>query len=40
MRGEKLKVAVARRDRLARFGFDVAGFVIGQSGGEIAALNI
>jgi putative resolvase len=39
MRGEKLKVAVARRDRPARFGFDVTGFVIGPSGGEIAVLS-
>jgi putative resolvase len=39
MRGEKLKVVVAHRDRLARFGFDVIAFVIGQSGGEIVVLN-
>jgi len=39
VRGEKLKVVVAHRDRLARFGFDVIAFVIGQSGGEIVDLN-
>lgn len=37
--GEKLKVVVACRDRLARFGFDLFEFLIKQNGGELLVLN-
>lgn len=39
MRGDKLKVVVAHRDRLCRFGFDLIRFVIEFSGGEILVLD-
>jgi predicted site-specific integrase-resolvase len=39
MRGEKLKVMVAHRDSLARFGFELIDFVIRQAGGEVVVLN-
>lgn len=39
MRGEKLKIVVAHRDRLCRFGFEIIDFVIRQAGGEIVVLN-
>lgn len=38
MRGDKLKLVVAHRDRLARFGFDLIKFVIEQNGGSILVL--
>lgn len=39
MRGDKLKVVVAHRDRLCRFGFDLIRYVVEFSGGEILVLD-
>ena len=39
MRGDKLRLVVAHRDRLCRFGFDLVRFVIERSGGEIVVLD-
>lgn len=39
MRGDKLKLMVAHRDRLSRFGFDLIRFVIERPGGEILVLD-
>lgn len=39
MQGERLKVVVAYRDRLARFGFDLIQWIIERSGGEIVVLD-
>lgn len=39
MRGERLKIVVSYRDRLARFGFDLIEWVVQRSGGEILVLN-
>jgi len=39
MRGDKLDVLVAHRDRLCRFGFDLVRFVIERSGGKIVVLD-
>ena len=39
MRGEQLKVVVAYKDRLARFGTDLIKWVIEQNGGELVVLN-
>ena len=39
MRGDKLRLVVAHRDRLARFGFDLIRFVIERSGGEVVVLD-
>lgn len=39
MRGEKLRVVVAHKDRLARFGFELICHVVEQSGGEIVVLD-
>ena len=39
MRGDKLRVVVAHRDRLCRFGFDLVRFVIERHGGEIVVLD-
>ena len=38
VRGEKLKVVVAHRDRLARFGVDAIRFLIEANGGEAISL--
>ncbi len=38
MRGDKLKVVVAHKDRLARFGFELIEWVIQQSAGEVVVL--
>lgn len=38
-RGEKLRIVVAHRDRLARFGFDLIEWLARQNGGEIVVLN-
>jgi len=38
MRGDKLKVVVAHKDRLARFGFGLIEWVIQQNAGEIVVL--
>jgi predicted site-specific integrase-resolvase len=35
LRGDKLKVVVAHRDRIARFGFDLFKFLIEKNGGEL-----
>ena len=39
MRGEQLKVVVAHKDRLARFGADIIEFVLKQNGGELLVLD-
>lgn len=39
MRGDKLKVVVTHRDRLARFGFDLFKFLIEKNGGELLVLD-
>lgn len=39
VRGEKLKVVVAHRDRLARFGLDAFRFLIEENGGEFVVLD-
>ena len=39
MRGEQLKVVVAYKDRLARFGSEVIEWVIKQNGGELVVLS-
>ena len=37
-RGDKLRIVVAHRDRLARFGFDLIQWMAEQNGGEIVVL--
>jgi len=39
LRGAKLTVVAAHRDRLARFGFELIEFVIKQAGGEVMVLD-
>lgn len=39
VRGDKLKVVVAHRDRLARFGIDAVRFLIEANGGELMVLD-
>lgn len=39
MRGDKLKIVIACRDRLCRFGFEVFQFMVEQNGGEILVLD-
>jgi predicted site-specific integrase-resolvase len=39
LRGDKLKVVVAHRDRLARFGFDLIEFLVEKNGGELLVLD-
>jgi predicted site-specific integrase-resolvase len=39
MRGDKLELVVAHKDRLARFGFELIEWVIQQNGGRIVVLN-
>ena len=39
LRGDKLKLVVAHRDRLARFGFDLFRFLIERNGGELLVLD-
>ena len=39
LRGDKLRVVVAHRDRLARFGGEVIQFLVEQNGGEVVVLN-
>ena len=39
LRGDKLRVVVAHRDRLARFGSEVIRYLVEQNGGEIVVLN-
>ena len=38
LRGDKLRVVVAHRDRLARFGGEVIQFLVEQNGGEVVVL--
>jgi len=38
MRGDKLEVVVAHKDRLTRFGFELIEWIIQQSGGRIVVL--
>lgn len=39
LRGEKLKVVVAHRERLARFGFELIRFLVEKNGGERLVLD-
>jgi putative resolvase len=39
MRGDKLKIVIACRDRLCRFGFEIFQFMVEQNGGEIVVLD-
>ena len=39
MRGDKLRIIVVHRDRLARFGGEVIQFLVEQNGGEIVVLD-
>ena len=39
LRGDKLRVVVAHRDRLARFGSEVIQFLVEQNGGELVVLD-
>lgn len=39
LRGDKLQLVVAHRDRLCRFGFDLFRFLIEQNGGSIVVLD-
>lgn len=39
LRGDKLQLVVAHRDRLARFGFDLFRFLTERNGGELLVLN-
>ena len=39
MRGDKLRLVVAHRDRLARFGGEVIQFLVEQNGGEVVVLD-
>ena len=39
MRGDKLQVVIAHRDRLARFGIDLIRYLIEQNGGELVVLD-
>ena len=39
LRGDKLRIVVAHRDRLARFGGEVIQFLVEQNGGEVVVLS-
>ena len=39
MRGDKLTIVVACRDRLCRFGFEIFEFMVEQNGGQILVLD-
>ena len=39
MRGDKLQIIVAHRDRLARFGGEIIQFLVEQNGGEVVVLD-
>ena len=39
LRGDKLEVVVAHRDRLARFGFELVEFLVEQNGGKVVVLS-
>ncbi len=38
MRGDKLEIMVAHKDRLARFGFELIEWIVQQSGGKVVVL--
>ena len=38
MQGDQLKIVVAHKDRLTRFGFDLIEWVVEQNGGKIVVL--
>jgi predicted site-specific integrase-resolvase len=39
LQGDKLKIVVAYKDRLARFGFELIESIVNKSGGEIVVLD-
>ena len=39
MLGDKLRIIVAHRDRLARFGGEIIQFLVEQNGGEVVVLD-
>jgi predicted site-specific integrase-resolvase len=39
MRGDKLKIIIACRDRLCRFGFELFQYLVEQNGGELVVLD-
>lgn len=39
LQGDKLRIVVSRRDRLARFGYDIIEFIVNRNGGEIVVLD-
>jgi predicted site-specific integrase-resolvase len=39
MQGDKLKIVVAYKDRLARFGFELIESIINKNGGKIVVLD-
>ena len=39
LQGDKLRLVVAHKDRLARFGFECIQFMVEQNGGELVVLN-
>ena len=39
LHGDRIKLVVAHRDRLARFGWELITFIIEKSGGEIVVLD-
>jgi predicted site-specific integrase-resolvase len=39
LQGEKLRLVVAYKDRLARFGFEMLEYMVKQNGGEVMVLN-
>lgn len=39
LRGEKLSIVVAHKDRLARFGFELIEWIVGELGSELVVLN-
>jgi putative resolvase len=39
MRGDKLKIIIACRDRLCRFGFELFEYLVEQNGGELVVLD-
>ena len=39
LRGDKLRVVIAHRDRLARFGSELIQYLVEQNGGEVVVLN-
>lgn len=39
LQGDRIKLVVAHRDRLCRFGFDLFKYLVEQNGGELVVLN-